>query len=393
MTLYFLLNKGWLFCGLLAVLFLSSCAPPQHHKQRFFWPLPVNGVEPKLEYIDFLLTDKNLQSNLQTNAFVKNILGEYPPVALFKSPYWITGISGQRIAVSDLTMRKVLILDLRTGEVRNLKDKQGVPYVFTGVMGVDSTEAGEVLVVDSVRGTILKFGVDEKLIDTYGGLSVLKSPIGIAVNDRDKLIYVSEIGSHKIAVFDMSGNLHFKFGMRGHQAGQFNYPTDVDVDEEGNVYVLDALNFRVQVFDATGHFMYEFGEQGTEAGSFRLPKGLAVSPQGQVYVTDTRAHKVVVFDHLGQYLLTFGAKSFALSGDGVTPGGFVSPRGIAVDAAGSILVVDGMNKMVHRFQYLTADYLKAHPVSVEDVYVPPSMSRQLLSPIAPVVDQKEPSDD
>ena len=194
---------------------------------------------------------------------------------------------------------------------------------------------------------------------------------------------MSDIVEHNIAVFDLWGNLLYKIGERGHQPGQFNFPTDVDFDEEGNLFVLDTLNFRVQVFDSSFHYKREFGELGTVSGAFRLPKGLAVSPYGHVYVTDGVSNKVVVFDLQGRHLLTFGDKSYALASGEVTPGGFFAPRGVEVDATGQILVVDGINQMIQRFQYLSDDYLKANPVSREEVYIPPDYKLLPLTPIGP----------
>jgi DNA-binding beta-propeller fold protein YncE len=315
-----------------------------------------------------------------------SILGEYQAVELFKSPFWVTFLSGQRIAIVDTVLRQVVILDLEKEEIRTLEDDSGRPYIFGMPMGIATSDVGEIFVVDSLIGSVLKFSADEKFIETYGGLSVLGHPVGIAVNDRTKLFYVSDAVEHNIAVFDLRGNLLYKIGERGAKDGQFNFPTDLDLDEEGNIYVIDTLNFRVQVLDESGRFLRKFGEQGTEPGSFRLPKGLAVSPHGQVYVSDILSHKIVVFDYQGRYLMSLGGKSFSLKDGGVSPGGFFGPRGIAADAAGRILVVDGMNKMIQRFQYLTEDYLKTHPILKEEVYLPPSMSRQLLT--SPVVESE-----
>ena len=384
-TIITLRYKPLFFCSLLAVLILSACAPSSgQHGTRFFWPLPVGEIEPKIEYVGFFQADKDLRGLAQPGWLESTVLGEYPAVALFKAPFWVAFLPGQRIAVSDTVLRQVVILDQGKIEVRQLKDKNGEPYIFYLPMGIAASGAGEVFVLEATSGLILKFGADEKLIDTYGGKTVLSHPVDIAVNERDKLIYVSDVAEHNIAVFDLQGKLLYKIGERGMKAGQFNFPTGIDLDAAGNLYVLDTLNYRIQVLDSAGHFVREFGEQGTEIGSFRMPKGLAVSPQGQVYVSDVLSHKLVVFDLQGRYLTSLGGRSHARDGK-VTPGGFFAPRGVAVDATGSILVVDGLNKMIQRFQYLTEDYLLAHPILEEEIYLPPVYRSMPRTSVVPVV--------
>jgi len=346
----------------------------------------VNGAEPKIEHMGFWTTDQSLSDSPQFSLLENVVLGEYYPVALFESPFWATFLPGQRVAVSDTSLRQVVILDLEKTEVRALQDKEGHPYAFGLPMGVAVSDTGAIFVVDSILGGVVKFGDDEKQIEIFGGISILGHPVGIAVNDRTKVIYVSDVVEHNIAAFDLQGNLLYKIGERGILDGQFNFPGAIDLDEAGNLYVLDTLNFRVQVFDSSGRYLRKFGELGTEDGSFRLPKGLAVSPFGQVYVSDVLSHKVVVFDLQGRYLLSLGGQSFSRDAGGMTPGGFFSPRGIAADATGRILVVDGLNKMIQRFQYLNEDYLKEHPILEEEVYLPPGLSRQLLTPISPVAE-------
>jgi sugar lactone lactonase YvrE len=113
-----------------------------------------------------------------------------------------------------------------------------------------------------------------------------------------------------------------------------------------------------------------FGERGTAAGSFTMPKGVAVDGSGNVYVTDSRAHRFVVFSMQGDYLLSVGARSFVENGE-VHPGGFGFPKGIAADLDGKILIVDSFNRMVHRYQYLDANYLEKNPIRPEEIYLPP----------------------
>ena len=371
------------YCGFLAVLFMIACAPVSKPVKRFFWPLPVAGVEPRIEYLGFWQSDKDLQGT-GSGWVERSILGEYPPVPLFRSPFYIAALTDGRVAISDTVLRKVIILDTKKGVVRELMDEDGEPYEFYLPMGLAGSDNGDVFVADSMRGEVVRFGADEKRVGSFGGVSVLSHPVDVAVHDRGKLVCVSDLVEHNVTVFDLWGNLLYKVGERGTRDGQFNFPTALDFDDNGNLFVLDTLNFRVQMFDSALRFKRAFGEAGTASGAFRMPKGLAVSPYGHVYVSDGLSHKVVVFDLEGNYLLTFGGKSYAVASGEVTPGGFFAPRGVEVDAAGQILVVDGINVMIQRFQFLTDDYLKENPVSEEEIYLPPDLKLVPVTPFAPV---------
>jgi hypothetical protein len=44
-----------------------------------------------------------------------------------------------------------------------------------------------------------------------------------------------------------------KFGSRGSDNGQFNYPYFVATDNQDNIYVSEYSNHRIQLFDCNGH--------------------------------------------------------------------------------------------------------------------------------------------
>ena len=87
-----------------------------------------------------------------------------------------------------------------------------------------------------------------------------------------------------------------------------------------------------------------------------MPKGITVSTDGIVYVTDSLSHKFVVFNKEGDFLMTVGDRAYHLDKGEVSPGGFYLPKDIHVDINGGVWVVDTLNKMVHKFQYLNDDY-------------------------------------
>lgn len=363
-----------LFCGGLLGL-LSGCAPTvtEQLPQRFFWPLPLPGNEPKIEYLGFIQTDHDVMKDKWT-WLEDAVLGRERPVPLFRDPYGVASDPRtQRIFVSDNASRRVSVLDLGKRKVRDLLETDGSSKNFRSPKGVAVSVDGTVYVVDSLDLKIYQFGADERQSGKFGDETMLVRPVGIAVDDLSGTVWVADAAAHQLVAFDRTGNLVRRFGRRGDRTGEFNFPTDVDVDRTGRLYVLDAMNARVQVFDRELNFLRAFGERGGASGSFQIPKGIAVGPQDNVYVTDTLDHKFIVFDHEGRYLLSVGGKSYALGKGAVSPGGFFLPRDIDIDDTGGIWIVDGLNGMVHNYQFLTKEYLAEHPIRPQDVYLPPQL--------------------
>ena len=62
------------------------------------------------------------------------------------------------------------------------------------------------------------------------------------------------MGNHCIQKFDPNGKLILKFGSYGTANGQFKNPSDIAIDNEGNIYVTDYGNHRVQKFKPNPEF-------------------------------------------------------------------------------------------------------------------------------------------
>ena len=74
----------------------------------------------------------------------------------------------------------------------------------------------------------------------------------------------------------------------------FYMPTDIAVDEEGNVYVLDSGNHRIQKFDPQGNYLASFGRRGQGPGEFQYPQSLDIDAQGLMYVSDSGNQKIQI---------------------------------------------------------------------------------------------------
>ena len=203
--------------------------------------------------------------------------------------------------------------------------------------------------------------VAEQVIGSPGsGDGQLSDPRGIAVDAQGNL-YVADTGNQRIEVFDAQGVPKFAVGSLGSGVGQFNEPRCLAGDAQGNIYVADTWNSRVFKLDSTGKFLKSWGTgndigngrsammtDGSEAGNnaaplgFYGPRGVAVDAQGTIYVADTGNKRVVATDSEGTYLYQWGHA-------GNEPGAFNEPIGIAVDAQGDVYVADTWNGRVQVF--------------------------------------------
>jgi hypothetical protein len=89
---------------------------------------------------------------------------------------------------------------------------------------------------------------------------------------------------------------------QGIQGDNFNRPTDIAWDSQGNMFVSDAYtNARIVKLDKTGRFIKTWGSKGSGEGQFEMPNSVAVDSQGNVYVADLGNKRIQVFDNDGNF--------------------------------------------------------------------------------------------
>lgn len=126
-------------------------------------------------------------------------------------------------------------------------------------------------------------------------------PMGIAISDTDKQIYVSDIGNHCIYIIDgLTLKCIKTFGTFGKKENQFSHPYGIAISNVDNlIYVADASNHRIQIFDKTTLKYKGTLNNGNKNIHFLFPTSVAVSASGKdIYVVDREDKCVHIFNKI-----------------------------------------------------------------------------------------------
>lgn len=329
---------------LLIVLLASSCsAGPATFLRRpetlVGWPAA--DPEPRVEVLFVYHDPRDVKRRPGFWARLRNLIVGRPNSRMI-SPYGVSMTAEDELLVADTAQGLVHMLSLTTG--RHATVDGGEKYPLVTPVGVASVPDGRFFVTDSTTGWVVAFSPSGTPQGAFGSPEELGRPTGIAYDPlRDRLLVVDTVGGRLLA-YGLDGQLLAVSGERGGGPGQFNYPTNVAVDSDGTIFVMDSFNFRVQILSPDLDPLDQFGTIGSGPGTFAKPKGIALDADGHVYVVDGMFDNVQIFDRRGRLLLTFGA-----SGGGF--GGLSLPTGIMIDDQQRIFIADGGNARIQVFQY------------------------------------------
>ena len=345
-------------------------------------------------------TDNNTIRKVTTNGVVTTLTGSAGQsgsadgtnnLALFDYPSSVAVDSAGNVYVADSgnnTIRKVTsdgVVTTLAGSAGQTGSTDGTNSLalFNYPSGVTVDSAGNLYVADSGNNTIRKVtgdGVVTTLAGSAGQAGSMDGagsgarfyyPSGVAVDSMGN-VYVADLDNNNIRKVTSMGTVttlaglaqfdHFGTPIGGSADGTgtnalFNYPSDVAVDNAGNVYVTDTFNSTIRKITSGGVVTTLTGSAGLSGSAdgtnnralFNYPSGLAVGSAGNLYVADTDNNTIRKVTINGVVTTLAGSAGQAGSAD-VTGSEvrFNGPIGIGVDSAGNIFVADTGNNTIRK---------------------------------------------
>jgi hypothetical protein len=319
------------------------------------------------------------------------------------NPSGVTSDSEGNIYIADQTNEVVRKVNAATGNITTIAGTPGV-YGYSGDGG--SATSAELYYPNKVavyEGTVYiadTFNCVIRLVDTSGTIttfagvpqgcgpgtdgvaateSKLYYPYGVAV-DSSGNVYIADQGDQSIRkvsggiITTVAGSGYGHIGYSGDggpaTSAELYNPEDVAVDSAGNLYIADNQNAVVRKVNTAGIISTiagggtgcpgqtdSFGDgcPATQASLSNL-KGVAVDAAGDVLIADTYNNLVRWVDGLGIIHSVAGDGSYDFSGDGGlgTSATLADPWGVGVDPSGNIYIADYRNFQVRMVNAVAA---------------------------------------
>ncbi|PKM79568.1 MAG: hypothetical protein CVU89_17475 [Firmicutes bacterium HGW-Firmicutes-14] len=283
-------------------------------------------------------------NNFVRPRFLFNIYGA-AGVQLVKPMAVFFDNENERIYVSNTESHTIEVFKYQGEHLLSFGGFGSEPGKLSFPYGIARTRSGDILVAEAGNGRIQRFSAEGEYLGT-----VLKQPNEFKVEkpgplctDSEGNIYIGDISGGKVLVIDEQGklvNIYY----------QAQYPHGIAVDEKNKLlYTADSDASKILVYSLnsdTRDPVRVIERTPSESGqvNFGIIRGIALDNQGRLYVANSLAGSVIVFDNKG-------ISSFDFGSPGNDDGAMLYPNGIDVDDNGRIYIADWGNNRVGVWGY------------------------------------------
>jgi sugar lactone lactonase YvrE len=289
-------------------------------------------------------------------------------------PIFYNLIGGTFNGFKKLQVRTCGDLDNCTAQVKPFSYKVEIPSSFKGIAfpaGFTHGLHSKCITSLTANNIALPYGGENGFIglkiSVYNtAFASFNSPVGLAVGPSG-YIYVADTDNHTIRKITPDGIVTTLAGVAGSigsidgigSVAKFFSPVGIAVDSLENIYVTESGNHTIRKITPSGVVTtvagkaLSFGDANGIASEARFysPEGITVDSAGNLYVTEYFNHTIrkISFDGI---VTTFAGLSGApgnTDGKGVFAR-FNNPRGLAIDAAHNLYVVDSLNYTIRKIK-------------------------------------------
>ncbi|XP_071944343.1 uncharacterized protein [Antedon mediterranea] len=200
--------------------------------------------------------------------------------------------------VTDVKLNKdgCMLVSSRSNEL--LKFSQSGSFISTvhipniHVYKMHQMENGYFMFSDAERKNVVLCNDRFKVITQFGK-GILKCPVGLAVNNETKCLYVADREAHCVYQFNIDdGKLIGKIGLIS--------PHDVTLTKEGNLLIPDWSTNKIKMFSANGMFMKTIVDGGEQDDKVWNPICIVIDRDENIIVASI--HKLQLFDKNGIFI-------------------------------------------------------------------------------------------
>ena len=301
--------------------------------------------------------------------------------------------AGNNLYFADQLNQRIRKVNLATGVITTVAgngvkgfDGDDVPATnaaLNGPKGLTIDASGNLYIADTSNSRIRKVAVSSGIITTIAGpgspgnlgdgsaatSATLFAPVSVAI-DLSGNLYLADADSRLRKIMAATGIISTAAGTgaRGYSgdntaatAAMLDFPTDVALDQAGNLYIADQTNRRIRkVTAATGIISTVAGVGTTSFNGDNIaatsailnnPLSVAVDSSGNVFFADTGNQRIRKVTAATGFITTVaGSGVQGYNGDNIaaTNAMLNFPYGVAVDSSGNVYFADSGNNRIRK---------------------------------------------